>query len=507
MFYFFILLNLVFFARLWIASFYGLHPDEAYYYFWSQNPAMGYFDHPPMISWMIRAGQKIVSLFFSIEAQNQDPLFYKLFSIRLVPSFFAGVIAPLTLGQCVQNIQKSSLRVSQMIFLITAPMLLVGPLLITPDAPFFAAWALCIFYSTKFLLSRPDEAWPGDATPFNPSKAVRLGVVLAFCAYSKYSAILAFFLILICGAGLFNSLVAGLVSLALYIPHLYWNATVGLAENAGIFFQINNGMGSQSAKAVYTRALDLVSSQIFLWTPLVFLIALFTPFVKWRKIFVQQKNSELIGTLFLWTFVPLIFFSLSSLKRPAEANWPLIGLLSSLVLVLTQLFRRIFSLYAVLLSQFAILFVGFMIVTNSRVVADLLRPYFPKIAEKLLQPSRLHEFEDWDKLHEIVFASTRSRTDIPIVVYNYQTLSELLFEDQITEKSKTLGWERFKIWEQARRSQFNLHPEFIFKANVKTPYWFLSGSLEVAPDACRLYQTVFKSPTELKTYLIYRCAF
>ena len=33
-----------------------LSADEAYYWLWSRHPAAGYFDHPPMIAWLIRAG-------------------------------------------------------------------------------------------------------------------------------------------------------------------------------------------------------------------------------------------------------------------------------------------------------------------------------------------------------------------------------------------------------------------------------------------------------------------
>ena len=33
-----------------------LSADEAYYWLWSRYPDLGYFDHPPMIAWLIRAG-------------------------------------------------------------------------------------------------------------------------------------------------------------------------------------------------------------------------------------------------------------------------------------------------------------------------------------------------------------------------------------------------------------------------------------------------------------------
>ena len=39
-----------------IAAVLPLSADEAYYWLWSLHPAFGYFDHPPMIAWLIRAG-------------------------------------------------------------------------------------------------------------------------------------------------------------------------------------------------------------------------------------------------------------------------------------------------------------------------------------------------------------------------------------------------------------------------------------------------------------------
>ena len=36
-----------------------LFDDEAYYWIYSQYPARGYFDHPPMIAWLIKAGYTI----------------------------------------------------------------------------------------------------------------------------------------------------------------------------------------------------------------------------------------------------------------------------------------------------------------------------------------------------------------------------------------------------------------------------------------------------------------
>ena len=48
-------------------------PDEAYYWLWSKNISLSYFDHPPLVSWL----QALLS-FFSIN---------KYFLIRALPFF------------------------------------------------------------------------------------------------------------------------------------------------------------------------------------------------------------------------------------------------------------------------------------------------------------------------------------------------------------------------------------------------------------------------------------
>src|SRR6266498_4167697 len=37
-----------------------LYSDEAYYWLWSLRPAGGYFDHPPLVAWLITASAWLV---------------------------------------------------------------------------------------------------------------------------------------------------------------------------------------------------------------------------------------------------------------------------------------------------------------------------------------------------------------------------------------------------------------------------------------------------------------
>ena len=73
------LVRLAFAARL------PLFPDETYYWDWSRRLAGGYFDHPPMIALLIRAGTALAAA-FGLPPSPVAVLFYPL---------LAGAVAPL----------------------------------------------------------------------------------------------------------------------------------------------------------------------------------------------------------------------------------------------------------------------------------------------------------------------------------------------------------------------------------------------------------------------------
>ena len=46
--------------HFYMAANIGLSNDEAYYRLWSLHPALSYFDHPPLVAWIIAAGRSLV---------------------------------------------------------------------------------------------------------------------------------------------------------------------------------------------------------------------------------------------------------------------------------------------------------------------------------------------------------------------------------------------------------------------------------------------------------------
>lgn len=51
--FFFLVFVLTFFIKLWLAYVVPVTGDEALFYWWGTFPSLGYYDHPPMVGWMI----------------------------------------------------------------------------------------------------------------------------------------------------------------------------------------------------------------------------------------------------------------------------------------------------------------------------------------------------------------------------------------------------------------------------------------------------------------------
>src|SRR4051812_10224562 len=114
------------FIRLLLALVIPLFPDETYYWDWSRHLAGGYFDHPPMIALLIRAGQ-------IAELLGRWPL-----SVRLFPVLAGGIASLATVGIAWRLGGGRAARTTAIIFALM-PLAATGLVLATPDAPLLAA--------------------------------------------------------------------------------------------------------------------------------------------------------------------------------------------------------------------------------------------------------------------------------------------------------------------------------------------------------------------------------
>ena len=139
---FILLLRLVFIPLM------GPMPQDAYYYFYSQHPALSYFDHPPAIAYLLR-------FFTAVFGRN-------VFALKLADSVVTmfSLIAFYKLGKCFLSIHKA-----QRAFLLffSTFMVTILSLVSTPDTPLILFWTLSLIslYHAVFLEKNIYWIWAG----------------------------------------------------------------------------------------------------------------------------------------------------------------------------------------------------------------------------------------------------------------------------------------------------------------------------------------------------------
>lgn len=192
----YILLGVWFLINLLQAIFTDLHSDESYYWVYSQNLAWGFFDHPPMVALLIKAGYSILQIELGV----------RLFFITLSTFTMAIIINEI-------NEQKDLFFLG--VFVLSFPLIHthIGGFLAIPDIP------LVFFTLLFFVLYRKFLEEPGLKI------SIVLAIIVAAMVYSKYHAILIIFLTLLANLKLLKNKyfwVIVLLSILLLFPHIWW---------------------------------------------------------------------------------------------------------------------------------------------------------------------------------------------------------------------------------------------------------------------------------------------
>jgi len=149
--------------RLLVAAWIPLTEDEAYYRLWAQAPALGYFDHPPVIAWWIWLGVRVIG--------------DTALGVRLLPSLGCAAITFLIfdLGRVLGADRATALRGA--IWYNATLLVAAGAFLAIPDAPAALFWTASLWCVAR---TGPRGAW---------SWWLGAGVAAGLAALSKYSAL------------------------------------------------------------------------------------------------------------------------------------------------------------------------------------------------------------------------------------------------------------------------------------------------------------------------------
>lgn len=280
------------------AGFTELMDDEAYYWVYSRHLDWGYFDHPPMIALLIKAGYAI---------------FHNELGVRII----MVVINVLTLWITWELIPQKHNR---LFYLVMGAMgaMQIGGMLAVPDIPLIF-FATLYFWTYRMFLER--QSW---------KNTLLLAISMALMFYSKYHGVLLVFFTLVSTPSLlrvFKFYIACIVTALLYLPHLYWQYTHGFPSIQYHLVERN----AASYDISYT--LDYVLGQVLLFGPIAGWLILYYAFIcPIQSSFERTLKVCLIGVL--------AFFLFSTFKGRVEANWTVMVFTPAVILAHQSIIRR-----------------------------------------------------------------------------------------------------------------------------------------------------------------------
>ncbi len=281
------------------AGYTELFDDEAYYWIYSRFPEWGYFDHPPMVALLIKAGYALVG----------NELGVRLFIIILNTA-------------TIFIIEQLTEKKNPFLFYAIASSIAVahlGGMIAVPDIPLLFFIAAFFWLYKRFLLQ------------MNLINSILLGVVMALMLYSKYHGLLIIAFTLASNYKLFaryHIYVAGIITTILYLPHLIWQY-----ENdwPSVYFHL---FERNAAHYSINYTIEFILGQIAITGPIAGWLLLWAAWrYKTTSAFDRALKFSLAGIY--------LTFLVSTIKGRVEANWTVPAFIPLMVLSHQYLLQNI----------------------------------------------------------------------------------------------------------------------------------------------------------------------
>ncbi|MGP8121992.1 MAG: ArnT family glycosyltransferase [Xanthobacteraceae bacterium] len=290
-----------------------LFNDEAQYWSWAKDPALGYFSKPPLLAWLLVATRQVCGdSEWCVRAPA--PIIYFATSLAVYftgrvlyddrTGFWAGLLTALTTG------------------------VVFSSRIISTDIPLMLFWAVALLAYAQ-LLRAPSLRW-----------VLLLGVSMGLGLLSKYAMI--YFVPGMLLAALASRpardllrtpapWIALAIAAIVVLPNLAWNATNGFMT----FRHTGDLVLGEEFQPSIIRALEFLGSQFGVFGPVVFATMIVATF--------SLRSSELIeqDRIMVAFFVtPVAVVAMLSIGVHAYANWASPSAISGLILTPALLLRR-----------------------------------------------------------------------------------------------------------------------------------------------------------------------
>ncbi len=234
----------------WSASHAELISQEAYYWTFAQHPALSYYDHPPMVAWLIGLGT------FCFGNTELGVRF-----VHLLLYFGSAFLMFLT--ACAWFGRRTAFWAT-LIFAAT-PFYIATGFIASPDGPLIFFWLLTLLTLSRALQTKSTRSWFFS------------GLALGAAMLSKYPAVIlvpSFLLFLLFSPQHRFWLrrpqpwMAACVAMLVFSPVIVWNAQ---HDWASFLFQSTRALDQGSSKPLH-RAFEFWAIQPLLLTPLLFVL-------------------------------------------------------------------------------------------------------------------------------------------------------------------------------------------------------------------------------------------
>ena len=302
--------------------------DELYYWCWSQELQFSYFDHPPMVAYMIRLSTSLFG--------------HSILAIR-VPCIVSALVV-------IAVVTWLSRPRSLIPYIILSPVPTFAAVMITPDVPMLMFWALYI----AWLVFIHKRLWSdGISAIHNKPKIwhwVLGGLIIGCGVLGKYTTGLAvisgFFSFVLAGQWrrwIVGYTIQGLTALLVASPILIYNIENNFAS---VLFQWDHAMCSPEPGLF--PFMEFVGIQMLFFGTFPFLVFVWGVW-QWRSL-IADPTLRVCSCLFL---LPFGFFLYKATQGRLEGNWAFPCYLACWPLV-AEFYRRVAHLQRWrVLSRFA----------------------------------------------------------------------------------------------------------------------------------------------------------
>ena len=283
--------------RLWLASKAELIPEEAYYWTYSQHPALSYFDHPPMVAWMVALGTAVF---------GNTELGVRFAAIVLWP---ASAWLLFSVGRLWFDRKVGVLAV--LLFCLCPVFVGIG-FVVTPDFALVFFWLLTLYAISKVLHGGANVYW------------ILAGIGFGCAMLSKYTAVMlaaSLFLFLLLSTNYrhwllrYQPWLALIVGMVVFSPVIIWNAQNHWASF--LFQSTRTEVGSFDPPRVEFGTFWMY--QLGALTPLLFALFAYTLSPATRRGWIEREDRWNFSMSFA---LPLfIIFVLASFKTKGHINW------------------------------------------------------------------------------------------------------------------------------------------------------------------------------------------